>query len=361
MPSPAGGCPSDCRRTPLFAEIEAALRAALGRRFSAAVVRVEHRGRLRYERAFGRTRDDGPALPCFVDTRFDLASLTKVFVATVALAQVASRRLALDAPLTGLMPEWRENEHAAIALRRVLAHDAGFKSGADYRTLLGSDVERFALTEPLAAVAGAGVIYSDLGFIALGTIVARAAQRGSLPTVVEETLRAFGAPATAYRPRGRARASIPATETDAWRGSVQADVHDEKAYLMGGVAGHAGLFGDARDAARLGEWYLAALHGRPTPLDRGLAREAVREQARDPVLRRGLGWALKTSDQNSAGALLSGSAFGHTGFTGTSIWVDPERDLNVVLLTNNVHHGRTDLRDVRAQVADAAVREIDRA
>jgi CubicO group peptidase (beta-lactamase class C family) len=335
--------------------------AALGQRFSAAVVRVEHRGRLRYERAFGRTRDDGPALPCFIDTRFDLASITKVFVSTVALAQVAAGALPLDESLSGIIGEWRGTAHEPITLRRILAHDAGFRSGADYRSLLGKDVERFALTEPLATAPGTQVIYSDLGFIALGTIVARAARGGSQARVVERAIEAFGTHATAYRPRGAERPAIPATETDAWRGSVQGDVHDEKAYLMGGVAGHAGLFGDARDVARLGEWFLGALHGRRSPLDRELVREAVREQAWDPILRRGLGWALKTNDENSCGPLMSMSTFGHTGFTGTSIWADPERDLSVVLLTNNVHHGRTELRDVRIAVADAAVREVDRA
>jgi len=337
------------------------VRAALGVRFSAAVVRVEHRGRVRYERAFGRTRDDGPSLPCYADTRFDIASITKVFVATVTLAHVARAELSLDEPLTRIVPEWQGTDHASITLRRILAHDAGFKSGADYRTLLDRNVESFALTESLAAPPGERVIYSDLGYIALGTVVARAARHGSLATTVEPPLHAWGATSTAYAPRGRDRKTVPATETDAWRGSVQGRVHDEKAYLMGGVAGHAGLFGDARDVALLGEWYLAALHGRPTPLDRALAREAIREQAYDPTLRRGLGWALKTNDENSCGALMSPNAFGHTGFTGTSIWVDPERDLNVVLLTNNVHHGRTDLREVRAAVADAAATEIDRA
>ena len=322
-------------------------------------MRVEHRGRLCYERAYGRTRDDGPSLPCYADTRFDLASVTKVFAATVALAAVARAELQLDAPLTALVPEWRGTAHAPITLRRILAHDAGFKSGADYRTLLDKNVETFALTEPLAAPPGAKVIYSDLGYIALGTIVTRAARHGSLATVVRDTLPAWGATSIAYTPRGRERASIPATETDAWRGSVQGYVHDEKAYLMGGVAGHAGLFGNARDVALLGEWYLAALHDRLTPLDRTLAREATREHVYDPTLRRGLGWALKTNDENSCGALMSANTFGHTGFTGTSIWVDPDRDLNVVLLTNNVHHGRTDLREVRAAVADAAVTEID--
>ncbi|MEA2663129.1 MAG: hypothetical protein QOI11_73 [Candidatus Eremiobacteraeota bacterium] len=321
-------------------------------------MRVEQGGRLRHERAFGRTRDDGPALPCQVDTRFDLASITKAFVATVALGAVARGELALDAPLAEFVPEWRGTAHAAITLRHVLAHDGGFKSGADYRTLLDRDVEAFALSEPLAAPVGERVIYSDLGFIALGAILARAARRG-LAALVGERLRAWGAVATAYRPRGPERLAIPATESELWRGSVQGAVHDEKAYLCNGVAGHAGLFGDACDVALLGEWYLAALHGRATPLDPELAREAVREQAWDPVLRRGLGWALKTSAENSCGARMAPETFGHTGFTGTCVWADPARDLNVVLLTNAVHHGRSDTRAIRAAVCDAAAAAVD--
>jgi CubicO group peptidase (beta-lactamase class C family) len=360
VPRCAGRFPFACRRTALRNAIDAAIRAALGVRFSAAVVRVEHRGRLLYERAYGRTRDDGAALPVYVDTRFDLASITKVFVSTAALVAVARGTLTLDDPLTNLIPEWRGTDHEPITLRHILAHDAGFKSGADYRTLLDKNVERFALTEPLAAPPGTRVIYSDLGFIALGTLLSRAAGTDSLATAIEPVLRDLGTRSTSYTVKGRERAMIPATETDAWRGSVQGDVHDEKAYLMGGAAGHAGLFGDARDVALLGERYLAALHARPTPLNANLAREAIREQAYDPTLRRALGWALKTNDDNSCGPLMSRDSFGHTGFTGTSIWVDPSRDLNVVLLTNNVHHGRTDLRDVRAAVANAAVTEIDR-
>jgi CubicO group peptidase (beta-lactamase class C family) len=322
-------------------------------------VRVEQGGRLRYERAYGRTRSTEPSLPCLPDTRFDLASLTKVFVTTVALQYVARGTLELDAKLVDLVPEWRGTAHEWITLRRILAHIAGFKSGADYRTLLDKNVETFALTESLAAPPGAGVVYSDLGFIALGTILARATPGRSPARTIEDELTAMGVTSTAYRPRGIERATIPATETDAWRGTMQGEVHDEKAYLMGGVAGHAGLFGTARDVAQLGNWFLAALHRRPTPLDPALAREAVLEEGQDAVLRRGLGWALKTSDENSCGALMSSSTFGHTGFTGTSIWVDPWRDLNVVLLTNAVHFGRTDIRPIRAGVADAAVRATD--
>jgi CubicO group peptidase (beta-lactamase class C family) len=237
---------------------------------------------------------------------------------------------------------------------------AGLRSGADYRTLLDRNVETFALCEPLAGTPGHDVVYSDLGFIALGVLLARTAGT-SLASLVRATLRAYGACNTSYLVPRSERAGVAATECDAWRGLVQGVVHDEKAYLMNGVAGHAGLFADAADVARAAEWYLAALHDRPSPLDPGLARLAVREAAFDPVLRRGLGWALKTTDANSCGAAMSRSAFGHTGFTGTSVWADPERDASVVLLTNAVHFGRTDLRAVRAAICDAAVAAIDAA
>jgi len=339
-----------------FGPLERIVGGELGSRFSAAVVRVEQHGRLRFERAFG-TLHGGGGGACAADTRFDLASITKVFVATVALADIARGAVSLDLPLLGLVPEWRGTAHAPITLRQLLAHDAGLRSGADYRTLLDRDVEAFALTEPLAAAPGERVIYSDLGFIALGVVLARLHGR-SLAALVRERLRALGAASTAYAPRGVERAVTPATETDLWRGGVQGSVHDEKAHLLGGVAGHAGLFGTARDVALLGEWYLAALHGRATPVDAELAREAVREQAYDPVLRRGLGWALKTTDDNSCGPLMAPSSFGHTGFTGTSIWVDPLRDASIVLLTNAVHYGRSDIRAIRTAVAGAALEAL---
>lgn len=174
-----------------------------------------------------------------------------------------------------------------------------------------------------------------------------------LDVLVEQ---AFGSPSLGYRPRARGRLAIPATEDDGWRGRVQGFVHDEKAYLMGGTAGHAGLFGTAADVARLAEAYMAPLRGRPeTLLPAALAREAVREQAYDPVLRRGLGWALKTSDTNSCGAAMDPSSFGHTGFVGTCVWADPVADVCGVLLTNTVYYGRNDTRDLRAAFYEAAI------
>jgi CubicO group peptidase (beta-lactamase class C family) len=287
-----------------------------------------------------------------LDTRFDLASLTKPFVATLALQLVDRGVLSLDAPLISFVSEWRDNPHAAITLRMLLAHDSGMHSGADYRTILDQDVERFALTRELAASPGERVTYSDLGFIALGAVVERAGGR-SLAAAMHE---AFPSHTLGFRPRRDQRSRIPATEEDAWRGRVQGTVHDEKAHLMGGVAGHAGLFGSAADVADLAEVYLSPLHGRgERGLRERLVRESIAEQAYDPVLRRGLGWALKTRDDNSCGRYMHRESFGHTGFVGTCVWADPVEDAVAVLLTNSVYFGRSDTRSLRAAFYEAAM------
>jgi CubicO group peptidase (beta-lactamase class C family) len=326
--------------------VDAVLRAATGKAFTGAVARIERRGSPIFERAYGTTRLDESSRPVYVDTRFDLASLTKLFVATLALRLVA-RGAPLDAPVL----------HDGVTLRMLLAHTSGMNSGADYRTILGENVERYALERELIAAPGERVVYSDLGFIALGVVIERAAGK-SLATLAQET---FASATLGFRPRADERGWIPATEEDGWRGRVQGMVHDEKAYLMGGTAGHAGLFGTAADVARLTEGFLGSLHGRPeTLLPVEIVREAVREQAYDPVLRRGLGWALKTSDTNSCGAAMDATSFGHTGFVGTCVWADPVRDVSGVLLTNSVYFGRNDTRDLRAAFYEAAMDVADR-
>jgi len=373
-----------------FEPVDHVLRDACGQEFTGAVARIEANGRVVFERAYGSTRTDALARPVYADTRFDLASLTKLFIATLALRQVADGRLTLDdsvtlsaAPCVTLsaaplrlayarsgqaparsrsaaspMPEWQDRPHAAITARMLLDHTSGMNSGADYRTIAGENVERFALERDLVAEPGERVIYSDLGFIALGVLVERITG-SNLDATVRAT---FSSPSLGFRPSARQRPTIPATEEDDWRGRVQGFVHDEKAYLMGGVAGHAGLFGTARDVAALTEAYLGPLRGRRGPLlPDELVREAVREQAYDPVLRRGLGWALKTSDENSCGRLMEPSSFGHTGFVGTCVWADPVRDVQAVLLTNSVYFGRNDTRDTRAEFYEAAVEAVESA
>ncbi len=320
------------------------------------MLRVERQGRLLFESALGWTRDDGYKAPIFIDTCFDLASLTKLFVATAALHFVSRRAIDLDESLATWFPSWAGTSREGITLRRLLAHTSGMQSGADYRLLLNDRVEDYAWQHELVHAPGTAVVYSDLGFITLGVLLSKVADK-TLPHII----RLVTSSATLqFRPSHSMQMAVPATEDDAWRGRVQGVVHDEKAYLMGGVAGHAGLFGTAADVAGLTALYLptksaqenGAVFGTP------LVEEAVREQAYDPVLRRGLGWALKTSDANSCGRWYSGRSFGHTGFTGTCVWADPQIDLNVVLLTNSVYFGRGDIRDFRASVYEAVVEDL---
>ena len=332
-----------------FERVERVMTDALGSEFTGAVARIEHRGTVVFERAYGKTRADDSAQPVYCDTRFDLASLTKLFVATIALRLVDEGLVSLDAPLRDVLTEWRNGPQESITLRMLLAHNSGMDSGADYRAILDENVERFALTAPLLAAPGERVIYSDLAFIALGAALERIAEQ-SLPALVR---RYFGV-SPIFRHGARERATIPATEEDAWRGRVQGFVHDEKAYLMGGAAGHAGLFGSASDVAAMTAQYLRRSFA--------LACEAIEESAYDPVLRRGLGWALKTSDTNSCGRWLDRSSFGHTGFVGTCVWADPTRDVQGVLLTNNVYFGREtppDAPSLRIAFYEAMADDLD--
>lgn len=336
-----------------FERVQRVLTGACGKQFTGAVARIEHKGALVFECAYGATRDDAAARPVYVDTAFDLASITKLFVSTLALAAVQQGRIELDDALIRWFPEWKADAHAPITLRMLLAHNSGMNSGADYRQLLGHNVTRYTIERELVERPGQRVIYSDLGFIAVGELLQRMYGR-SLQALMRD-LRS----SPAYRPSSTQTKSIPATEEDGWRGRVQGLVHDEKAYLMGGAAGHAGLFGTACDVAWLAQRYLGPLHGRDSGvIDAATAREATREQAFDPVLRRGLGWALKTSDENSCGRYLSESTFGHTGFVGTCVWADPARDCAGVLLTNSVYFGRSDTRDLRAAFYEALVEDL---
>ncbi len=338
-----------------YQPIDVTLCSATGALFTGAVARIECGGALLMEKAYGVTRDDVEGHAIFVDSRFDLASLTKLFVSTVALKLVAEGNIALDAPVTRWIPEWRDDAHASITPRMLLAHTSGMNSGADYRTLFDCNVERFALTRALVAAPGERVIYSDLGMIALGALIERVEGRSLASSLADR----FPRPTLGFVPARRERATIAAAEDDPWRGRVQGSVHDEKAYLMNGIAGHAGLFGTAADVAWLAESYLAALHGRAhAVLPPDLAREAIREAAYDPVLRRGLGWAMKTSDENSCGRWFSSESFGHTGFTGTCVWADPRRDIQAVLLTNTVYFGRMDSRPLRAAFYEAVIEAL---
>jgi serine-type D-Ala-D-Ala carboxypeptidase len=354
------------RETPrsLLPRARRAVAQSIGEICAGAVLHVRRDGEVIANEAFGKKAPNAGAVTA--DSIFDLASITKLFVGTALLALHDERRISLDDPVGTVIPEFVgvDQRRALVTFRHLLTHTSGLPAHVNVREELGlrAVIARVCLT-PLAAAPGSAVIYSDLGFMLVGEAVARLS---GLP--LEEALAALvtGPLETGdvcYKPPATLLEKIVCTEQDAWRGRLlQGEVHDENCWAMGGVAGHAGLFGSAADVAILAETYRnGGGIGARRVLVRPTANEAVREQAAGADERRGLAWAIKASDRHSSGTRLSSESYGHTGYTGTSVWVDPQRALTIVLLTNRVFFSRQPepIRALRAAVHDAIVEDLD--
>ncbi len=288
--------------------------------------------------ACGVTRLGGPGVAA--DTRFDLASLSKVIGTLPAVLKLANAgELSLESPVKRFFSQagWFQTPSLGdVTLRQLLTHSSGLPAwkplyaAASTRLAALGNVLQTGLEHPAGRV-----VYSDLGFMLLGAVVERVGGVRLDVFAQEHVFGPLGMSATAYGvPAG---ASVAATEDCGWRGRLlEGEVHDENAFVFEGVAGHAGLFGTAIDVARYAQAWLRS--GAPFASPDLLAL-AVREHVRDGDLRRGLGWQL-AGGGSSAGNRASPDAYGHTGFTGTSVWVDPERERFAVLLTNRVHPSR---------------------
>ncbi|HSF41228.1 MAG TPA: serine hydrolase domain-containing protein [Thermoanaerobaculia bacterium] len=332
--------------------------------FPGGVLAAGHRGTLAHLHAFGRLTYDADAPPVSAGTLYDLASLTKVVATTtMAMILVDEGRLDLDQPVRELLPGFTGPGKEAVTVRHLLTHSSGLPAVAP---LYQEIRERAAYLERIQAMAlefppGSRSTYSDLGIILLGEILERTAGQPLDAFVRERVLEPLGMRDTLFRLPVELRPRIAPTEVDPWRGRlIQGEVHDENAFAMGGVAPHAGLFGTAGDLARFAQMLLdgGTFEGR-----RIVSPETVElftRRAGIPGSDRALGWDTKSAEGSSAGTLFSSRSFGHTGFTGTSIWIDPERELFVILLTNRVHPTRENnlIREVRPAVADAVVRAL---
>lgn len=292
------------------------------------------------------------------DTRFDLASLTKVTATLPSiLALAAAGELDLDDPVRRFFSNagWFQQPSVAEAsLRDLLGHTSGLPAWKPLFALVSERRTAVAnvLQAELEASPGTRIAYSDLGFIILGAVVERVAAQRLEAFARVQVFEPMGiGPSLGFRPRdhgGRdGGEAFAATEDDGWRGMLlEGVVHDENAFVMDGVAGHAGLFGTAEDLASYAQAWLRAAtapdpaeDGGALPFGRELALESVREHARTSEVRRGLGWQL-ASPVSPAGSRAGNGSFGHTGFTGTSIWIDPDQGWFAVLLTNRVHPTR---------------------
>jgi CubicO group peptidase (beta-lactamase class C family) len=342
--------------------------AVAERAFPAAIIEVGHAGEILWRHAVGRLTFDPTSAPAADDTIFDLASITKVISTTPLVMQQFERGvLALDDEVSGHVAEWRGEDRSEVTLRDLLAHCSGLPAWRPYFKDLGASTspggvremyERAISAEPLEYQPRSKSVYSDLDFMLLGFIVDgrlrlpdRFALMLSQMGIVEEIQ---------FNPPALWRERIAPTEQDAWRGRLLVgEVHDENAAALGGIAGHAGLFGTAAAVGSYARHLMQVLDGRTGIFRRATLEEFVTRRPDMPGSSRALGWdtMLPTS---SCGTLMSERAFGHTGFTGTSLWIDPEKDVYVVLLTNRVHPNRSNdaIQRIRRAVHDAVIGEL---
>ena len=297
-------------------------------------------------------------------TLWDLASLTKVVGMTTAMMQLVEQdRVDLDAPVARYVPAFTGDGKERVTIRHLLTHSSGLPAWRPlYKEATTPDTAlAILLATPLDTVPGARMVYSDLGAILLGKVVERVSGEPLDTYVARHITQPLGMTSTMYRPPASLRERVAPTEYDPWRQRhVRGEVHDENAYMLGGVSGHAGLFSTAADLSRFARMLLGG-----GMLDSvRILRAATIAQftvVQDPGLsHRALGWETPTG-QNSAGHKMSARAFGHTGFTGTSLWIDPERGVFVLLLSNRVNPSRQNTRIglVRVALADAAMAALD--
>jgi CubicO group peptidase (beta-lactamase class C family) len=284
---------------------------------------------------------------------------------TSAMMQLSeSGRVDLDARVDRYIPEFRGPNKERVTVRHLLSHSSGLPAWRPlYKETYSPGAARaLAVATPLDTFPGVRMVYSDLGAIILGQIVERVSGETLDGYLATHVFGPLGMASTQYKPPAALLPRIAPTEYDPWRQRhIRGEVHDENAYGLGGVSGHAGLFSTGHDVARLTRMYLngGVVGGRRFV---SAATVAMFTTVQDSTFsNRALGWETPNGG-NSAGTLMKRPAFGHTGFTGTSIWVDPSRDLFVILLTNRVNPTRQNLRigGVRTTLADVIVRVLDR-
>jgi CubicO group peptidase (beta-lactamase class C family) len=339
--------------------------AIAARVFPCAVAEVGRTSGAVWSYAAGRLTFADNAAAAATGTIFDLASLTKVIATTtLGLMQVADGALALENRVAARSPSWTLADRHDVTVRDLFEHCSGLPSHRKYfQTIAGRAAFEAAIcAEPLAYRPRTQAIYSDPGFMLLGFLLEDAVgepldvqfQRWRDRVGISEPLQ--------FNPPNDWRDRTAPTENDSWRSRLLVgEVHDENAAALGGVAAHAGLFGTAAATGRAARWWLSRLRGDDDPLTHITAQQAARfaERSAVPGSSRAIGWDTMLPS-SSCGSRLSQRAVGHTGFTGTSLWIDPDQDLYFVLLTNRVHPTRANerIQPVRRAFHEAAVADL---
>jgi len=340
-----------------LSRLDAAIEAAIERGDApGAVLHVECRGEI-YTKAFGRRALDPEKEPMTLDTIFDLASLTKVVATTPLIMRLVERgRVSLDAPVQTYLPEFAGHGKEAITVRQLLTHSSGLAPGIPPASFLpaSSDevIEWICQCQPQAAP-GTEVIYSDLNFHLLGEIVLRVSGEPLDALARREIWEPLGMTETGWLPDPALVSRIAPTEREG-ENVLRGIVHDPTSRRVGGRTAHAGLFGTAADLARFARIMIQG--GEPLLRPETVAAMAVTQSPPGLSPARGLGWEIQPPFDRTVDAPPPGThlAFGHTGWTGTSIWIDPPRKLFVILLTNRNHPSGGNVKPLRRTVASIA-------
>ena len=343
--------------------------------FPGAVLFVRHKGQIRMHQAIGLTasRPDSPSVR--VDTIYDLASLTKpLATASSILLLIQDGRLSLTQTLVTLLEETQESPLGQVSLKDLLSHQSGlpawrpfyqsfpptFPAESESRQKRIQVVLDMILQESLDCSSPSVSVYSDLGYMVLGFVVERVTGQSLGDFCQKRIFHPVQASSLAFGPynvKEEVSNHTAPTEEDPWRGRLlQGDVHDENAAALGGIAGHAGLFGTAQAVGQVTKAWLDSYAGNASIFGQDLVRQFVKPQT---GISWGLGWDTP-SQASSSGQWFSPESFGHLGFTGTSIWIDPVRELEVIFLSNRVHPNRDNqaIKTFRPHLHDVIIQEL---
>ncbi len=333
--------------------------------FPGAVVLVEKNGKIIFEKAFGHFTYDKNSRPMTLNTLFDLASLTKV-ISTTNCAMICIDRglFKLDDKVSKYIPQFAQNGKEQITIRNLLLHNSGLPAYKRYYEMYNNatDVINDIYSTKLEYPTGTKTVYSDLGIITLGKIIEKVTGMTLDKFAEKEIFNPLGMKNTMYNPPDSLKQFCAPTEYDNyWRHrQIQGEVHDETASMLGGVAGHAGLFSTAGDIAKVLQMLLqdGEFNGKQIIKSKTVKLFTKRQSEKST---RALGWDTKSKTGSSAGDLFSDDSYGHTGFTGTSVWTDPERKLFVVFLTNRVYPTRENhkLFKVRPALHNAVIEVLE--
>lgn len=346
---------------PNFKAIDTLMEDAVANgRIPGGVVLIGHNGSVVYRKAFGMRSLEPTRETMTVDTIFDLASLTKCIATTTSMMQLISDgRVRLNDPVATYLPEFAQNGKQDITVRELMTHYSGLPPDLDLKAPWHGRDAAFAMAMQARPIypPGTRFLYSDINFETLGFLVEKVTGMPLNEYASEKVFVPLGMKWTRFLPPVDWRPRIAPTQYDEEDKMLRGVVHDPTARRMGGVAGHAGLFSTADDLAIFAQ---ALLSGNEILNPLAIEKMITPQQPATATSLRGLGWDIDSPFASNRGELLPVGSFGHTGFTGTSLWIDPTTDTYIIILTNAVHpRGHGSVVSLRAHIATAVVQSLD--